>query len=196
LRLTKALKAAVSALEDIKARDIKVLDTRKLTSMYDALIIATSDSARQSKALARHVHEQVKAVGGRVLSTEGEEGGEWVLVDCADFVVHIMHPAARALYDLESLWTAPTPTRKAASKTKAAADPNPAPAPKRSTRLSSKASAASTPANKTSVARKKPAAKIASLSPKTRAQPSTVATAVSASKKPVAKPRARRRLPD
>ncbi len=122
MRLTKAQKAAITALEDIKARDITTLDTRKLTAMYDALIIATADSARQTKALARNVHDKVKAAGGTVLSTEGEDTGEWVLVDCADFVVHIMQPAARALYNLEELWTPPAPRKRSAG-------PKTAPAP-------------------------------------------------------------------
>lgn len=112
MRLTKAQKAAITALEDIKARDIVTLDTRRLTAMYDALIIATADSARQTKALARNVHDKVKAAGGSVLSTEGEDAGEWVLVDCADFVVHIMQPQARALYNLEELWTPPAPRKR------------------------------------------------------------------------------------
>ncbi len=198
MRLNKAQKAAISALEDIKARDISILDTRKLTSMYDALIIATADSARQTKALARHVHDQVKAVGGNVLSTEGEEGGEWVLVDCADFVVHIMQPAARALYDLESLWAAPTPTRKASRKTSpsAAADLAPASAARKPARASSKADPSTSPAKPTPVARKKPAAKTVSPVPTTRSRSTVAATPLPASKKPAAKPRARRRLPE
>ncbi|MFN3628768.1 MAG: ribosome silencing factor [Casimicrobiaceae bacterium] len=125
MRLTKAQKAAITALEDIKARDISTLDTRKLTSMFDLLIIATADSARQTKALARNVYDKVKAAGGSVLSTEGEDTGEWVLVDCADFVVHIMQPAARGLYNLEELWTPPAPRPRLAKAKPAKAVPAP-----------------------------------------------------------------------
>lgn len=105
-------KAAVAALEDIKARDITVLDTRPLTAIYDTLIVATAESARQTKALARHVSDKVKEAGGQVLSIEGEGSGEWVLVDCTELVVHIMLPTTRALYNLEELWTAPKPIKR------------------------------------------------------------------------------------
>ena len=105
-------KAAVAALEDIKARDITVLDTRPLTAIYDTLIVATAESARQTKALARHVSDKVKEAGGQVLSIEGEGSGEWVLVDCTELVVHIMLPTTRVLYNLEELWTAPKPIKR------------------------------------------------------------------------------------
>ncbi|MCX8099194.1 MAG: ribosome silencing factor [Casimicrobiaceae bacterium] len=130
MRLTKVQKAALSALEDIKARDITTLDTRKLTSLFDALIIATADSARQTKALARNVHDKVKAAGGRVLGIEGEEVGEWVLVDCADFLVHIMQPAARAHYNLEELWTPPTSRKRTKAAPSQSAQPREAAASK------------------------------------------------------------------
>lgn len=155
MRLTKAQKAAIAALEDIKARDITVLDTRKLTSMYDALIIATADSTRQTRALARHVHDEVKAARGTVLSTEGEEAGEWVLVDCADFVVHIMQPAARALYNLEELWTPPAPRTRRAT---AAPDVAPA-AGRRATAPARKRLGADTAGERAPVSKAAPAAK-------------------------------------
>jgi ribosome-associated protein len=113
MRLNKIQKTAVTALEDIKARDIVVLDVRKLTSLYDTLIIATAESARQVKALAQHVRESMKKAGGTIVGVEGEQSGEWVLVDGGDIVVHIMQPAVRAYYNLEELWTPPTPRRRA-----------------------------------------------------------------------------------
>jgi len=113
MRLKKVEKTAVSALEDIKARDITVLDVRKLTSMYDTLIIATADSARQVKALSQHVRDALKGAGATILGVEGEQTGEWVLVDGGDIVVHIMQPATRAYYNLEELWTPPSPRRRA-----------------------------------------------------------------------------------
>ena len=112
MRLNKIQKIAVSALEDIKARDIVVLDVRKLTSLYDTLIIATAESARQVKALSQHVRESMKKAGAKIFGVEGEQSGEWVLVDAGDVVVHIMQPAVRAYYNLEELWT-PTPRRRA-----------------------------------------------------------------------------------
>ncbi len=107
MRLNDLQQTAVSALEDIKARDIKVLDVRKLTSFYDSLIIASADSNRQVKALAHHVRDRLKEAGATIVGVEGEESGEWVLVDAGDLVVHVMQPAVRAYYNLEELWGAP-----------------------------------------------------------------------------------------
>ncbi len=104
MRLNKLQQTAVTALEDIKARDIKVLDVRKLTSFYDSLIIASAESNRQVKALAHHVRDKLKEAGATIVGVEGEETGEWVLVDCGDLVVHVMQPAVRAYYNLEELW--------------------------------------------------------------------------------------------
>ncbi len=104
MRLNKLTQTAVTALEDIKARDIKVLDVRKLSTFYDFLVIATAESNRQVKALAHHVRDRMKEAGARVLGLEGEETGEWVLVDCGDIVVHVMQPAVRSYYNLEELW--------------------------------------------------------------------------------------------
>jgi ribosome-associated protein len=95
---------AEQALEEIKARDVTVLDTRKMTSLFDYIIVASADSARQTKALARNIAEKVKEAGGSVLGVEGEQTGEWVLVDLGDVVVHIMQPAIRDYYNLEQLW--------------------------------------------------------------------------------------------
>ena len=114
MRLNKLSKIAVSDLEDIKARDIKVLDVRKLTSLYDSLVIASADSNRQVKALAHHVRDKLKEAGAEVIGIEGEETGDWVLVDCGDIVVHVMQPAVRAYYNLEELWTA-RPLKRAKS---------------------------------------------------------------------------------
>jgi len=107
MRLNKLQQTAVTALEDIKARDIKVLDVRKLTSFYDSLIIASADSNRQVKALAHHVRDRLKEAGAAIVGVEGEETAEWVLVDCGDLVVHVMQPAVRAYYNLEELWETP-----------------------------------------------------------------------------------------
>jgi len=104
MKLDKLLKVAVAALEDIKAKEIVTLDVSRVTAMFDSMIIASADSGRQTKALASHVVEKVKAAGGTVYSTEGEDSGEWVLVDLGDVIVHIMQPAVRAHYNLEDLW--------------------------------------------------------------------------------------------
>ncbi|MBL0141954.1 MAG: ribosome silencing factor [Betaproteobacteria bacterium] len=97
-------KLVVAALEDIKARDILAIDVRKITSMFDWIVVASADSARQTKALARHVRDKLKEAGCAIIGTEGEEGAEWVLVDSGDIVTHVMQPAIRTYYNLEELW--------------------------------------------------------------------------------------------
>lgn len=94
----------VDALEDVKAQDIRVFDTSKQTSLFDRVVVASGTSNRQTKALASSVREKVKEKGGEVISTEGDDTGEWVLVDLGDMVVHIMQPAIRAYYRLEEIW--------------------------------------------------------------------------------------------
>src|SRR5687767_9566166 len=115
MTLTKLVKTTVDALDDIKARDVTVLDVRKLTSLFDRMIIASAESTRQSKALARSVQEKVKAQGGKVYGVEGEQNGEWILVDLGSVIVHIMQPAIRTHYNLEELWTPPRATRRRAA---------------------------------------------------------------------------------
>ncbi|MBS1160430.1 MAG: rsfS [Proteobacteria bacterium] len=115
--IRKLQKIVVSALEDIKGKDIEVINTTKLTSMFDRLVIASGDSNRQVKSLARNVQEKVREAGGEVLSTEGEESGDWVLVDLGDIIVHVMQPSVRQYYNLEELWQAtPAQRRKAAEQ--------------------------------------------------------------------------------
>jgi ribosome-associated protein len=112
--IRKLQKIVVNALDDIKGKDIEVINTTRLTSMFDRLVIATGDSNRQVKALARNVQEKVREAGAEVVSIEGEEGGEWVLVDLGDIVVHVMQPMVRQYYNLEELWQAtPAQRRKA-----------------------------------------------------------------------------------
>ncbi len=96
--------AIIDGLEDVKAHDIKVFDTTHLTSLFDRVVIASGTSNRQTRSLASSVADKVREVGGRVVSTEGAETGEWVLVDCGDAIVHILQPALRQYYNLEELW--------------------------------------------------------------------------------------------
>jgi len=112
----KLQKIVVSALEDIKGKDIEVINTTKLTSLFDRIIVASGDSNRQVKSLARNVQDKVREAGGEVISVEGEDNGEWVLVDIGDIVVHVMQPTIRQYYNLEELWQAtPAQRRKAAA---------------------------------------------------------------------------------
>jgi len=108
----KLQKIAVAALEDIKARDIEVINTTRLSPLFDRIVIASADSARQTKSLARSVQDRVLAAGGSIIGTEGEESGDWVVVDLGDVVVHIMQPAVRSYYNLEELWGSAAPARR------------------------------------------------------------------------------------
>lgn len=111
MKTSQLEKIVVAALEDIKGKEIEVINTEKLTPLFERIIIACGDSNRQVKSLARHVADKVREAGGEVLSTEGEEGGEWVLVDLGAIVVHAMQPAIRRHYNLEELWSGKGPER-------------------------------------------------------------------------------------
>jgi len=102
--IKKLQSLVVDALEDVKAQDIVVYDTTHLTSLFDRIAIASGTSNRQTKALAASVRDKVKQNGGNIVSLEGEDTGEWVLVDLGDMIVHIMQPAIRAYYRLEEIW--------------------------------------------------------------------------------------------
>ena len=102
--IRKLQRAIVDGLEDVKAQDIRVFNTSHLTELFDRVIVASGTSNRQTKALASSVREKVKDAGGDIISTEGEDIGEWVLVDCGDAVVHILQPALRQYYNLEEIW--------------------------------------------------------------------------------------------
>ncbi|MFM7386324.1 MAG: ribosome silencing factor [Betaproteobacteria bacterium] len=102
--IRKLQRVIVDALEDVKAQDIKVYNTSAQSDLFDRVVIASSTSNRQTKALAWRVAQQVKAAGGEILAVEGEATGEWVLVDAGDAVVHIMQPAIRSYYRLEEIW--------------------------------------------------------------------------------------------
>ena len=94
----------VNSLEDIKAFDISVIDVRKKTSITDFMIIASANSNRQTKALAKHLKDKLKSINYVNINIEGDKDGEWVLVDLNDVLVHIMLPTTRAYYNLEQLW--------------------------------------------------------------------------------------------
>ncbi|MEW5862863.1 MAG: ribosome silencing factor [Pseudomonadota bacterium] len=102
--IRKKQRAVVEALEDVKGRDIVVFNVAHQSPMFERVVIATGDSTRQVNALAASVRDKMKQIGARVLGIEGRRGGEWALVDLGDIVVHVMHPAVRAHYNLEELW--------------------------------------------------------------------------------------------
>ncbi len=162
------------ALEDVKAQDIRVFDTVGMTDLFDRVVIACGTSNRQTRALAIHVHEKVKEAGGDIIATEGQETGEWVLVDAGDIVVHIMQPAIRQYYNLEELWG-----RKAVDMSKPAAEKKPA----------AKKAAAKKPATKTAakpIEVETPVVK--------KAATKTTSTKTTAARKPVGEKPAPKRL--
>lgn len=97
----------VTALEDAKAQDIRLIDVRHLTSMTDYMVVASGTSDRHVKSVANGVVDALKAAGRRPLGVEGENDGEWVLVDLQDALVHVMLPRVREFYNLEKLWDLP-----------------------------------------------------------------------------------------
>ena len=106
---------AVAALEDVKGEDILVLDTTKLTPMFECMIVASGNSNRQVKALANNAREKLKEAGAEILGMEGDMTGEWVLLDVGPLIIHVMLPAVRDYYNIEQLWGGQkpvfTPTR-------------------------------------------------------------------------------------
>ncbi len=102
--IRKLQRAIVDGLEDVKAQKIVVFNTEHMTPLFERVIIASGTSNRQTKALAASVRSAVKSQGMQVLRTEGEENGEWIIVDCGAAVAHIMQPAIRDYYHLEEIW--------------------------------------------------------------------------------------------
>ena len=116
LNATEKTQAIVAALKDIKALDIEVIDTRQFNSLFEAMVIVSAQSTRQTKALADHVESKLKELGENAIGIEGGDSGEWVLVDLGDVVVNIMQPAVRAYYNLEELWGVQPKLRAQAGK--------------------------------------------------------------------------------
>jgi ribosome-associated protein len=105
------------ALDDLKADNVHVLDVRHLTTVTDTMVIASGRSDRHVRAIAGAVVEQAKKAGFRPIGVEGERSGDWVLVDLADVVVHVMLPRVREFYNLEKLWDMPARAEEAESGT-------------------------------------------------------------------------------
>ena len=102
--IRKLQRAIVDGLEDVKAHNIVVFNTEHLSPLFERVIVASGTSNRQTKALASSVRETVKSRGLPILSVEGAENGEWIIVDCGAAVAHIMQPAIRDYYRLEEIW--------------------------------------------------------------------------------------------
>jgi ribosome-associated protein len=102
--IRKLQRAIVDGLEDVKAQDIRVFNTEHLSPLFERVIVASGTSNRQTKALASSVRDAVRKRGMDVMRTEGEDNGEWIIVDCGAAVAHIMQPAIRQYYNLEEIW--------------------------------------------------------------------------------------------
>jgi ribosome-associated protein len=172
----------VDALEDVKGQDIVLFDTTHLTSLFDRIAVVSGTSNRQTKALAASVRDKVKAAGGDVVGLEGEDTGEWVLVDLGDMIVHIMQPAIRQYYRLEEIW-GEKPVKLGAAKRKSTVEGIEADAvkPKSKHLAANQAQEEARPVNE-----RKPAAKRAT---------KAAATTETAAKKPAAKKAAAKAVP-
>jgi ribosome-associated protein len=150
--IQKLQRAIVDALEDVKAQDLQVFDTEHLSPLFERVVIASGTSNRQTKALAASVRDKVREAGFGKPRIEGEDNGEWIIVDCGSAVAHIMQPTIRTYYNLEEIW-GDKPVRLKFGAPKPAA-----PEPKATARKSAaKKTAAKTTSSKTTAA--KPAAK-------------------------------------
>ncbi|WP_291935497.1 ribosome silencing factor [Limnohabitans sp.] len=181
--IQKLQRAIVDALEDVKAQEIQVFDTEHLSSLFERVIIASGTSNRQTKALAASVRDKVRNAGFGKPRIEGEDNGEWIIVDCGQAVVHVMQPTIRTYYNLEEIWGG-TPVRlkfgapKPAATAEVKGHIQNSVAKKATGKAVAKSTAAKTPAANKSAA--KPAAKSAA-----KAKPALKAPAKSA--KPAAK---------
>ncbi|MCY4743724.1 ribosome silencing factor [Pelomonas sp. UHG3] len=165
--IRKLQRAIVDGLEDVKAQNIVVFNTEHLSPLFERVIIASGTSNRQTKALASSVREAVKGGGMQVMRTEGEDNGEWIIVDCGAAVVHVMQPAIRDYYRLEEIWGGkPVKLKVASGETKLV-----------------KASEEVAPAAKTA-AKKAPAKKAAAPAKKAAPAAKTVAKKAPAKKTP------------
>ena len=215
--IQKLQRAIVDALEDVKAQEIQVFDTEHLSSLFERVIIASGTSNRQTKALAASVRDKVRNAGFGKPRIEGEDNGEWIIVDCGQAVVHVMQPTIRTYYNLEEIWGgtpvrlkfgAPKPVaapdvkshirstdaKKAAPKKAAAKKPEAQPAAKPKVALKAPAKtaakSAAKPAGKTAPkSAAKSAVKTAAKTPaKTAAKSATSKPTVKTVGKPAAKP--------
>ena len=207
----KLQRAIVDALEDVKAQEIVVFDTEAMSPLFERVIIASGTSNRQTKALAASVRDKVREAGYPKPRIEGEDNGEWIIVDCGSAVAHIMQPTIRSYYNLEEIWGdkpvrlklgAPKPVepvRKPVAKKKANVSAGRTPTRRDAVPVGPMGSEAVKPARKTSAktpaksafqskvkAAAKPAGKSAS-KPSSKASPKT---ALQAKPKAKAKPKA------
>lgn len=198
--IQKLQRAIVDGLEDVKAQDIQVFNTEHLSSLFERVMIASGTSNRQTKALAASVRDAVRDAGFAKPRMEGEENGEWIIVDCGQAVVHIMQPNIRQYYHLEDLWGdkpvrlkfgSDKPTAKTPAKTTAEAKPatlkrssaakkgvsevfpSKAQEKKAAAKKAAAKTTAKTPARKTGVSKSAGVAKVAAKAPAKKSPPTS-----------------------
>ena len=109
LEIEELKELVIDAIEDVKGIDMRLLDVKGKTSVTDIMIIVSGNTARQVKSIANNIIEKSKAAGHRPLGIEGDEYGEWTLVDLGDIIIHVMQPSIRDFYNLEKLWGEDSP---------------------------------------------------------------------------------------
>lgn len=194
----KLQRVIVDSLEDVKAQDIQAFNTEHLSALFERVIIACGTSNRQTKALAASVRDEVREAGFGKPRIEGEENGEWIIVDCGSVVVHIMQPSIRQYYHLEEIWgEKPVRLKLGADKPKAVVEKETEPElPKKAAKKTSAKTAvtksvpprrprSAKPASKTAATSHKPHAKSA-VKPLAKPSPKTTVKKVTVNK-PVAK---------
>ena len=190
--IRKLQRAIVDGLEDVKGQNIAVFNTEHLSAMFERVIIASGTSNRQTKALASSVRDAVKSRGMQVLRTEGEDNGEWIIVDCGAAVAHIMQPAIRDYYHLEEIWGGKSVKMKlgdTTTKLVKASEPEPEPKPKPIPTLARRASASKAAGAKATPAKSAAAKKAGA---RKAAPRRATATSRGAPAKPAQKPVARK----
>jgi ribosome-associated protein len=185
--IQKLQRAIVDALEDVKAQEIQVFDTEHLSSLFERVIIASGTSNRQTKALAASVRDKVRNAGFGKPRIEGEDNGEWIIVDCGQAVVHVMQPTIRTYYNLEEIWGG-TPVRlkfgapKPAATAEVKGHIKNSVAKKATGKTAAKSTDAKTPAAKKSAAKPAAKAKPALKAPAKSTKPASKAPAKTAAK--------------
>jgi len=179
--IQKLQRAIVDGLEDVKAQDIVVFNTEVLSPLFERVIIASGTSNRQTKALAASVRDAVREAGFDKPRTEGEDNGEWIIVDCGAAVVHVMQPTIRQYYRLEEIWGDKPVRVKHAAKSKVAQPSAVDTPPARKTRTT-RAAAPEVPAVPAKKVRKTAAAAAAKQAPAAAPSPAPRAPARRATK--------------
>jgi ribosome-associated protein len=166
----KLQRTIVDSLEDVKAQDIQVFNTEHLSPLFERVVIACGTSNRQTKALAANVRDDVRDAGFGKPRIEGEENGEWIIVDCGPVVVHIMQPTIRQYYHLEEIW-GDKPVRLKLGAAKPLPTPKPVAVPKEVPKKAARKTTSKTApktAAKTTAAKQPAAKKTAAKSPSTK----------------------------